>query len=661
MSLRRLVFFSSLFLRVLTVAPLVQTLDAEGFQPISLDELKVTSEPQAPGAPAIILDREVNRDDRGLTAHEDDYYRIKILKEEGRKYADIEIPYFNENGNKIINLHARTIRPDGSTTNFDGKIFDKVIEKSKGFRLHAKTLTLPDVQPGNILEYYYTVDLPEHEIINSRWILSEELFTKHARFSLKPYTSNYSNWHVRWSWRLLPQGTAPPQEGPDHVIRMETSNIPAFQLEDYMPPPDELKSRVDFTYTEEFEAKDAAQFWKNYSKKHNGYVEGFVSKPKAMGQAVNQIVGAADSADMKIQKIYARVQQLHNLSYELLKTAQEEKREKEKENQNVEDVWKRGYGTRAELNWLFLALARAAGFEAYPVYASDRRNYFFNAAMMDTRKLDVRLVLVKVNDKDVFCDPGSPFTPYGLLMWQDTAVPGLRLDKEGGTWIQTVLPQSSASRVERKAELTLSNSGDLEGKLIVTFTGLEALRWRREEQREDDTDRKKALEEHIQHYIPAACDIELTNKPDWTGSSAPLVAEFTVKIPGWASAAGRRTLLPVGILSASEKRVFEQEQRVHPIYFEFPYQKEDDIIITLPAGWSFSSLPKEQTRDAKAALYSLKVEGGSGTLHLTRKIDFDLVILDQKYYPALRNFFQIVRTGDEEQVVLQSGAASASN
>ncbi len=107
--------------------------------------------------------------------------------------------------------------------------------------------------------------------------------------------------------------------------------------------------------------------------------------------------------------------------------------------------------------------------------------------------------------------------------------------------------------------------------------------------------------------------------------------------------------------------MFEHEQRVHPIYFEFPYQKEDDVIITLPAGWSFSSLPKEQTRDAKAALYSLKVEGGSGTLHLTRKIDFDLVILDQKYYPALRNFFQIVRTGDEEQVVLQSGAASASN
>src|SRR5262249_29546599 len=151
---------------------------------------------------------------------------------------------------------------------------------------------------------------------------------------------------------------------------------------------------------------------------------------------------------------------------------------------------------------------------------------------------------------------------------------------------------------------------------------------RREEQFQDETDRRKALEEHIQGYVPAASDVELTNKPDWTASSAPLVAEFRVKIPGWASAAGRRTLLPVGIFAANEKGVFEHEQRVHPIYFEFPYQKEDDVTIALPAGWSFSSLPKEQTRDAKAALYSLKVDGSNGTLHLTRKINFDLVILD---------------------------------
>jgi hypothetical protein len=41
------------------------------FQPVSPDELKMTAEPQAPGAPAIILFRQVDRDDNGTTSHED--------------------------------------------------------------------------------------------------------------------------------------------------------------------------------------------------------------------------------------------------------------------------------------------------------------------------------------------------------------------------------------------------------------------------------------------------------------------------------------------------------------------------------------------------------------------------------------------------------------
>jgi len=40
-----------------------------GFQPISPEELKMTGNAKAPGAPAIILFREVARDGRGRTVH----------------------------------------------------------------------------------------------------------------------------------------------------------------------------------------------------------------------------------------------------------------------------------------------------------------------------------------------------------------------------------------------------------------------------------------------------------------------------------------------------------------------------------------------------------------------------------------------------------------
>ena len=39
----------------------------------------------------------------------------------------------------------------------------------------AKTFTLPDVQVGGIIEYYYTYNYRERYIFDSHWILSEEI------------------------------------------------------------------------------------------------------------------------------------------------------------------------------------------------------------------------------------------------------------------------------------------------------------------------------------------------------------------------------------------------------------------------------------------------------------------------------------------------------
>ncbi len=632
----------------------------QGFQPVSPEELKMTSEPQAPGAPAIILYRQVYRDDNSETSHEDDYIRIKILTEEGRKYADVEIPFFKE-AESVANIKARTIRPDGSIVNFDGKVFDKSIFKARGLKYLAKTFTLPDVQVGSIIEYYYTLDLREHYIYDSHWILSEELFTRGAKFSLKPYESKYRVVSVSWTWQGLPPGTAEPKEGPDHIVRLEAKNIPAFQTEDFMPPENELKSRVDFTYIEDFLERDAGKFWKKTGKELNTQLEATVGKPKAMEQAVAQIVSPNDSPEVKLQKIYARVQQLRNTSYEVRKTEQEEKREKEKAAGSVEDVWKRGYGDGVELTWLYLALVRAAGFEAYGVWGSDRSNYFFSPQRMDRSRLNANVVLVKLNGKDIYCDPGAAFTPFGLLPWPETGVQGLQLDKDGGTWIRTVLPESSVSQTDRKANLKLSDTGELEGKLTVTFTGLQALRRRVEQRNADEVDRKKFLEDEVKGSIPAGIEVELTNKPDWSSSAPPLVAEFDLKVPGWASGAGRRALVPVGLFSATEKHLFDHAERVHAIYFDFPFEELDDVSIELPLGWQVTNLPPAQNQEGHVVTYTLKMESGKGTLHVTRKLSVDFLLLETKYYTALRNFFQVVRAGDEEQIVLQPGTATSSN
>jgi len=151
---------SSLVVVLWAIAFVPPALNAsDRFQAVSGEELMMKSEPLAPGAPAIILLRQVDRDDN--RPNEYNYLRVKILTEEGRKYADVEIEFLKDIV-EINDLKARTIRPDGSIINYEGKAFEKTIVKAKGLKYLAKTFTLPDVQVGSIVEYYWTYNYKKY-------------------------------------------------------------------------------------------------------------------------------------------------------------------------------------------------------------------------------------------------------------------------------------------------------------------------------------------------------------------------------------------------------------------------------------------------------------------------------------------------------------------
>src|SRR4030095_15459842 len=77
--------------------------------PISTEELAMKDCPGSPGVPAIILYRESHVDD--TKSFETHYYRIKIFADDGKKYADIEIPYLEKLA-QIEDIRARSVRPD---------------------------------------------------------------------------------------------------------------------------------------------------------------------------------------------------------------------------------------------------------------------------------------------------------------------------------------------------------------------------------------------------------------------------------------------------------------------------------------------------------------------------------------------------------------------
>jgi hypothetical protein len=619
---------------------------AEDWLPVSQDELKMTSEPKAPGAAAIYLYRQIDRDDvrSRLTVYE----RVKILSEKGREYADVDIPFLKDRDN-IKDIQARTIQPDGSIVNLAGKPYEKTIVKAKGVKYLAKTFTMPEVHVGSIIEYRYIDEMNPYWIYDSYWLLSADLFTKDARFSLRraPFLA------LRWSGpNGLPEGTQAPKE--DHgILRLEAQNIAAFQVEDYLPPERELKMRVDFVYESWNKEKEPAKYWEKFGKALFEADETFLNKRKAMEQALATIVQPSDDPQTKLQKIYARVQQLRNYSFEREKSWQEQEREKRHDIDSVDDVWKQQGGNASAINLLFVGLVRAAGMDVSFVEVSTRDSYFFTPALMNSSQLNTNVVLVRLAGKDLYFDPGTVHLPFGLLPWHETGVKGFIAAKEGGAWIETPRAGCDATRVERKANLRLTEDGVLEGKLTATFTGLEAFGMRRDADDIDEIARKEMLEHSMRESLPAESEVTLTNHPEWSGSSPTFTAEFNVKVEGWVTSAGRRQLFPTGLFGAGEKHVFEHADRIHPIYFEFPSTKTDDIVVALPSAWHIENLPAPASQDHGLVVFKTNVVNDHGSLHISRTLCMNILLLDTSYYPALRAFFQNVRSGDEQQILLR--------
>ncbi len=170
---------------VLALMILVPALGAEDWQPISKEDLALKDNPTKPGAHAMILYRENNVDNQSSTVSQ--YIRIKIFTEEGKKWGDVEIP-FVKGYYDIHNVRARTIHPDGSIFNFDGKVFEKEVYKSGGFKFLVKAFSLPEVQAGSIIEYKYVEQHNTDYYVAPEWVLQEELFTRYAKFSFKTDT-----------------------------------------------------------------------------------------------------------------------------------------------------------------------------------------------------------------------------------------------------------------------------------------------------------------------------------------------------------------------------------------------------------------------------------------------------------------------------------------
>jgi hypothetical protein len=637
---------------------------------IAPEDLKMTDLPQQKGAAAVVLLREEVANDP--QNYHSVYMRIKILTEAGRRYADVEIPYSRRNF-RVEAVSGRTVHPDGSIVEFDGKVFDKmVIRQKRGrgeqIRVHVKSFTLPDVQVGSILDFRYSLRYGDHVFYAPEWIVQNDLFQKSVSFKFIPYPGDLIMAHERvgrgTAWTsFLPNGDVKPEwhkllttsiassRTANQYIDLSLSDVPPVVEEPFMPPVSMLRYRVQFYYTVD---RNAEAFWKEEGKFWSKDVEKFLDRKGGIEEAVAKTVLPNDTPEQKVRKIYAFVTGLENQSYRPKREEQEEKVIGLKANQGVEDVLRQRSGDHDDLNRLLVAMVRAAGIPGFMMWVPSRDETFFQPDLMSTHQLDAEIAVVQLGGKDVYLDPGTKFCPYGLLDWRYSGSKGLRQGGSKGTEVaESPLSDYNQAQIQRLARVQLSEDGKVEGTIKVGYYGLEAMERRQKAYVTDAEGRKKMLEDEVRSWLPGNSDVELVGTPNWDDTEPHLATEFKISSP-LGIAAGKRLLVPVHIFQVNEKPVFSSSARVNPIYFWYLTRQLDEVHVTIPASLEVESLPNNDSIKLDYAIYSNTQKQESPTSIMARR---DLIMgglaFPPTMYKEIRDFYDKVKAGDDQQMIVK--------
>lgn len=631
----------------------------DDWPPVSAEEMKMSADPAHPADAVILYHEEVSDDNHN---HRTIYKRLKIFTEKGREYANVEILYSGRDFH-IINVKARTISPDGTITPFTGKTFDTNIVKGRGIKYLAKTFTLPNVQPGSIIEWKYTEYWDDHTLYAPHWTLQENLAQKRAKFTFIPYTGSGDvvdehgvATRVYYTTLGLPKDARITEMG-QGKMELEVKDIPAFHEEDLEPPEAVLKMRVEFFYGSDKMGKPA-EYWKEQGKYWNKEVERFVEHSAAVTSAARQAVSDSDTPEQKARKLYARVQQIKNLTYTESDALEAFKPEdKNAPKITAEDILQKNEGKHDQLTRLFVAMARSVNIPAWVMRVAPRDETFFQINLPSVRQLTSEVAIVNIGGKDIFLDPGVPFCPFGLLEWKRTGVQGIRQTGKGATELaETPPPDYRQTLTIRVARLALSQDGGLNGTVKLSWIGQEALSRRIDAGNTDQAGRKKELENALKAILPPGSAAQLIESAAWDTPDEPLTAIFKVQVPSFASSTNKRLLFASGVFESARKPLFVSAERKYPVHLDYPYRSIDDVQISLPADLKIENLPKTQVLRTDFSYYKSERSASGASVSMRRDFAIAGMAFPVKDYESLRKFFHGVKAGDEEQIVLIAAA-----
>jgi hypothetical protein len=553
--------------------------------------------------------------------------RIKIFNKNGFDNADIKIRYPSADKSiNIIKFSAQTYNLDASgnivVTKVDkASVYDKKVNK----RFSEKTFAFPDVKPGSILEYRYTLD----NASRSDWYFQNSIPVQYSRFIVNFPPELIVNVTPHCSLPLQKSTSAKKGAGNYSWYTME--NVPGLSNEPYM------SCRED--YLQKIEVKLAALDFPGVPRRSllrswPGIIKELVDDEDFGRQLKKDIPRTADldamlksiSDPLKKMSIihnYVRNNMEWNGYYNIWAL------------DGVKSAWKDKKGTSGEINLILINLLKDAGLTVHPLLVSTKSNGIINTGVAGYDQFDKVLAYVTIGDKYYVLDATEKATPSSLIPLEVMATEALLIAKpDSYEWGWKTLWDDEHTfnrNVQLNAEA--DTNGNISGSAKIIFNGYERIRQLPEGKKSIDN-----LKNGFKDLQGVQIDsITVLNAET---DSLPLTENVYFKSNG--SSSGGYKYFSVNLFTGLEKNIFLSEERATDIFYSANQKYEISGIIFLPDGYIMEELPKSvrMIMPDTSITFLRQSSYTSGFLNIRYVLEFKKPFFSKDEYPDFREFYK---------------------
>jgi hypothetical protein len=426
-----------------------------------------------------------------------------------------------------------------------------------------------------------------------------------------------------------------------------------------MPPINSLRYHVDFYYREE---NDTVGFWQTEARRWSKEVDEFAQPSREIRDAVSSLVAPADSELEKARKLYNAVQALDNTDFSRKKGLAERKELNLKVVTRAADTWTQKSGSGNDIALLFVAMARAAGLNAFAMKVVDRDRNLFDLSYLNSDQLDDIIVILSLGGKETVLDPGQKMCPFQTVQWKHEGATGIRQGSGGAAAAGSPPDVYTVNTLQRIGELTVDEHGAVTGTFHFAMTGQRALQWRQAALRNDQDEVKKQFAEWLKSTVPEAIDAQVDGFTALDNPDVPLLVAVSAK-GNLGVATSKRLLLPSDFFEIIGAHSFvDHPTRTQTIDMHFGEVITDQVTYHLPGGFSVEASPQ----DARIPWtgYAVLVEKSrtdSGQVTIARLFSRAFTLVKPEEYQSLHDFYQKVAAADQQQLVLTTSPTGKGN